>query len=121
MNLNHVDVPTTETSAARTFFERHFGLRCIFAREDGLTVLLDESDFALTLSPLAEGEPLRFPTGFHIGFNVESEDELYETHRLLVTAQVPIVLQPTMLGGALTFHCHAPGPILVEVAYRRGD
>jgi catechol 2,3-dioxygenase-like lactoylglutathione lyase family enzyme len=121
MKLNHVDVQTTETSAARVFFERHFGFRCIFAREDGLTVLLDEAGFALTLSPLHAGAPQQFPSGFHIGFNVESKDEFYETHHLLAAAQVPIVLEPTMLGGALTFHCHAPGSILVEIAYRGGD
>lgn len=121
MNLNHIDVPTTDTIAARAFFERHLGFRCIFSREDGLTVLLDEDNFALTLSPLPEGESLRFPIGFHIGFNIDSEHEFYETHGQLASARVPIVLQPTMLGGALTFHCHAPGPILVEIAYRRPE
>ncbi|MDR3493326.1 MAG: VOC family protein [Ancalomicrobiaceae bacterium] len=118
MNLNHIDIPTTDTAGARSFFERHFGLRTIFAREDGLTVLLDEDNFALTLSPLPDGEALRYPTGFHIGFNLDSEHEFYERHGSLAAARVPIVLQPTVLGGALTFQCHAPGPILVEVAYR---
>jgi catechol 2,3-dioxygenase-like lactoylglutathione lyase family enzyme len=121
MNLNHIDLPTTDVAACRAFFEAHFGLRCIFSREDGLTVLLDEDNFALTLSPLLEGERLQFPTGFHVGFNVDSEHEFYETHGRMAAAQVPMVLQPTMLGGALTFHCHAPGPILVEVAWRRPE
>jgi catechol 2,3-dioxygenase-like lactoylglutathione lyase family enzyme len=119
MNLIHLDIPTTDVAACRAFFERHFGLRCTFARADGLTVLLDEDNFALTLSPLPDGETLSFPPGFHIGFNVDSEHEFYETHGLLAAARAPIVLEPTMLGGALTFHCYAPGPILVEVAYRR--
>ncbi len=118
MNLNHVDIPTTDVSSARSFFERHFGCRCIFERDDGLTVLLDEDNFALTLSPLAKGEKLHYPTGFHIGFNVDSEHELYEAHGRLAAASVPIVRHPGDLGGALTFHCHAPGPILVEIAYR---
>jgi catechol 2,3-dioxygenase-like lactoylglutathione lyase family enzyme len=121
VNLNHIDIPTTDIAAARAFFERHFELRCIFAREDGLTVLLDEDGFALTLSPLPEGESLSFPTGFHVGFNVDSEHEFYEAHGRLAAAGVPMPLQPTDVGGALTFHCHAPGPFLVEVAYRRRD
>ena len=101
--------------------KRHFGFRCIFAREDGLTVLLDEDNFALTLSPLPDGEKLRFPTGFHIGFNVDNEHELYEVHGRLAAAGIPIARPPGDLGGALTFHCDAPGPILVEVAYRPRD
>lgn len=121
MNLNHIDIPTTDILAARSFFEQHFGFRCIFARGDGLTVLSDEVNFALTLSALPEGEELHYPTGFHLGFNVDSEQELYETHGRLAAAAVPIVRQPADLGGALTFHCHAPGPILVEIAYRSRD
>ena len=121
MNLNHIDIPTTDVSAARSFFEKHFGFRCIFARDDGLTVLLDEDNFALTLSPLSDSEKLNYPTGFHIGFNVDSEHEFYETHGRLAAATVPIIRYPADIGGALTFHCHAPGPILVEVAYRPRD
>lgn len=121
MNLNHIDIPTPDVSGGRSFFERHFGFRCIFAREDGLTVLLDEDNFALTLSPLPDGEKLRFPTGFHIGFNVDNEHELYEVHGRLAAAGIPIARPPGDLGGALTFHCDAPGPILVEVAYRPRD
>jgi catechol 2,3-dioxygenase-like lactoylglutathione lyase family enzyme len=121
VNLNHIDIPTTDVSAGRSFFERHFGFRCIFTRGDGLTVLLDEDNFALTLSPLADGENLHYPTGFHIGFNVDNEHELYETHGRLAAAGVPIVRHPADLGGALTLHCYAPGPILVEVVYRPRD
>jgi catechol 2,3-dioxygenase-like lactoylglutathione lyase family enzyme len=121
VNLNHIDLPTIDISATRSFFEHHFGFRCIFARGDGLTVLLDEDNFALTLSPLPDGEKLYYPSGFHIGFNVDSEHELYEAHGRLAAAGVPIVRQPSDLGGALAFHCRAPGPILVEISYRPRD
>ena len=35
-----------------------------------------------------------------------------------MTSGVPIVRPLGDLAGAMTFHCQAPGPILVEVAYR---
>jgi len=101
-----------------TFFERHFGFKEVYSREDGLTVLLDEDGFALTLSPLSEGQSAKYPDGFHVGFNVDSEDDLFEAHRNLLTSGVPIVQPLGDLAGEMTFHCHAPGSLLVEVAYR---
>ena len=118
MKLNHIDLPVADISAARQFFEAHFDMRCIFAREDGLTVLLDEDGLALTLSALPPSEAMKYPTGFHIGFNLDHEHELYEVHERLVSAHIPIVRPLGDLGGAMTFHCEAPGPLLIEVAWR---
>lgn len=124
MKLNHVDLPVPDIAATRRFFETQFDFRCIFAREDGLTVLLDEDAFALTLSPLPHDDAdlpapaLSYPTGFHVGFNVDDQRELFEILERLVSAGVPIVRPLGDLGGALTFHCEAPGRILVEVAWR---
>lgn len=118
MNLNHIDLPVADIAAVRLFFETHFEMRSIFTREDGLTVLLDEDGFALTLSPLPQGEVLKYLPGFHIGFNVDNEHELIEVHERMVSAGVPIVRPLGDLAGALTFHCQAPGPILIEVAWR---
>jgi catechol 2,3-dioxygenase-like lactoylglutathione lyase family enzyme len=118
MKLNHIDLPVVDTAAVRLLFETHFEMRCIFNREDGLTVLLDEDGFALTLSPLPQGQALKYPKGFHIGFNVDNEHEVFEVHERIVSAGVPIVRPLGDLAGALTFHCNAPGPILIEVAWR---
>jgi catechol 2,3-dioxygenase-like lactoylglutathione lyase family enzyme len=118
MKLNHIDLPVADIAAARLFFEMHFELRCIFTREDGLSVLLDEDGLALTLSPIPQGEVLKYPTGFHIGFNLDDEGDLLKVHRRIVCAGVPVVRPLGDLAGALTFHCQAPGPILVEVAWR---
>ena len=98
MNLNHIDLPVSDIVGVRAFFESHFGFRCIFECEDGLTVLLDDANFALTLSNVLDGEELRYPAGFHVGFNLESEGQLR--------------------GGALTFQCNAPGSLLVELSWR---
>jgi catechol 2,3-dioxygenase-like lactoylglutathione lyase family enzyme len=121
MKLNHIDLPVSDPASVRTFFEHHFEMKCVYTREDGLTVLLDEDGSALTLSPLPPGEVLKYPKGFHVGFNLDNEDELFEIHGRIVSARVPIVRPLGNLGGAMTFHCEAPGPILVEVAWRPRD
>ena len=50
-----------------------------------------EDGLALTLSPLPQGEAMKYPTGFHIGFNLDNEHELIEVHERIVSAGVPIV------------------------------
>lgn len=118
MNLNHLDLPVPDVAQTKAFLERFFDFKETYTREDGLTVLRDEDGFALTLSPLREDQAVHYPDGFHIGFNVDSEDDLFETHRKMVSAGVAIVRPMGDLNGATTFHCHAPGPVLIEVAYR---
>jgi catechol 2,3-dioxygenase-like lactoylglutathione lyase family enzyme len=118
MNLNHIDLPVSDIAGARDFFERHFAFRCILARADGLTVLLDDGGFALTLSALPPGERLSYPTGFHVGFNVREEQELLSAHERLVAAGVEMARPLGKMGGALTFQCKAPGPVIVELGWR---
>lgn len=118
MKLNHIDLPVADPSRARAFFEQLFDMKCIFTRADGLTVLLDEDRNALTLSPLPPGERLQYPTGFHIGFNLDHAHEVHEVLERAKALGVAIVRPLGDLAGALTFHCEAPGPILVEVAWR---
>jgi catechol 2,3-dioxygenase-like lactoylglutathione lyase family enzyme len=121
MKLDHVDLPIKDIASVRAFLERHFGFRCIFTREDGLCVLLDEDGFAITLSVPSANEVPQYPAGFHVGFNADNQDELYEMHGRLVAAGVPIVRPVGDLAGALTFHCLAPENLLVEVAFRTRD
>lgn len=118
MNLDHIDLPVADTRESQGFFTQYFGFKPIFSRADGLVVLLDEDGFALTLSPLMQGSPSSYPEGFHVGLNVDSEHELHETHSMLASAGVPIARPIGELGGAMVFHCHAPGSILVEISYR---
>jgi catechol 2,3-dioxygenase-like lactoylglutathione lyase family enzyme len=115
MKLNHIDLPVADIAGVRAFFESHFGFRCIFEREDGLTVLLDE---ALTLSSLVDGEKQRFPAGFHVGFNLQSEEALRRSHAELTSARVKFARPLGDLGDALTFQCYAPGGLVVELAWR---
>jgi catechol-2,3-dioxygenase len=118
MNLNHLDLPVADITGVRIFFEKYFGFRCVFERDDGLAVLLDSANFALTLSTLQPGQDQIYPGGFHIGFNLQSEAALNAAYMMLVSNSVEIVMPPGDLGGAQTFHCLAPGDLLVEVAWR---
>ena len=118
MTLNHIDLPVSDIPGAKLFFETFFGFHCVFEQPDGLTVLLDEANFALTFSPVPPRETLRYPTGFHVGFNLRTESELMEYHDKLAAAGIEIVTPLSDLGGALMFQWNAPGPLLVELSWR---
>ena len=38
VHLNHIDLPVVDIAGARDFFESHFGIRCIVARDGGLAL-----------------------------------------------------------------------------------
>lgn len=117
MHLNHIDLPVPDLAATRSFFETHFGFRCLHG-DDAFCLLLGDGGFALALSALPPGEALRYPSGFHIGFNLADEADLHAIHERLQTARVPIMRPLGRLGNALTFQCEAPGPVQVELGYR---
>ena len=121
MQLNHLDLPVPHTSETKSFFVDHLGFRCVFDRDDGLTVLVDEAGFALTLSPLPNDESLIYPTGFHVGFNFQEESQLLQALDRFVAARFEVIRPLSLLGGALTFQCFAPGPVLVEFSWRPRD
>ncbi len=120
MQLNHLDIPVPQTAVTKAFFVEHLGFKSIFEREDGLIVLLDEAGFALTLSPLPIGETLRYPTGFHIGFNLQEKSQLLRLYESFSSSFVEVVRPIGEVGGSLGFQCNAPGPILVEFNWRPG-
>ena len=117
MRLNHLDLPVRDIDAARQFFERHFGFRCLHAVPARLAVLADRADFRLVLSAVASGASPDFPSGFHIGFLLPTDDAVHECHARLA-ADAPIVRPLGRLAGAPTFHCHAPGPVPIEISCR---
>jgi len=119
MRLHHVDLPVADVAAVRAFFETHCGLRCVFAGAGGPTVLAGDGDFAVALSPLGNGEAERWPTGFHVGFNLPSEPALRAAFARLAAAGVPIARPLGDLGGAPAFQCLAPGGLVVELVCRR--
>ena len=118
MRLNHLDLPVADIAATRDFFETWMG----FTHEktlgqDGLAILRDESGLVLVLSRLQRDGAQGFPSSFHIGFHLESEEAVRALHARLRGAGHALDA-PTHQRGAYAFYFMAPGDILVEVAHR---
>jgi catechol 2,3-dioxygenase-like lactoylglutathione lyase family enzyme len=112
MRVNHLHLMVPDVPAASGFFEKYFDLRKTGGNA-GLTVLLDESGFVLTLMKRSARSVGIYPENFHLGFFVESEarvDEINERMR----ADGLEVDRPKR-EHSYSFYVSAPGGVLVEV------
>lgn len=115
MTLNHIDLQVSNVSAARAFFETHFGLRCLFQRREELALLEDDAGLSFGVSNLFGSAPPVYPPDFHIGFILDTEAEVRDVHQRLVDAGVPIKTGLSRGGPNLYFMCTGPDGIMIEV------
>lgn len=115
MNINHINLAVPDIAATRAFFERFFGLRCTETKGDNvLSVLVDESGFAFTLSHFEKDVIPQYPRDFHVGFIRDSVEQVKKQYELLKNAGVDVPAPRTAHGG-FGFYVTAPGGITVEV------
>ncbi len=115
MKLNHIDLQVSNVSAAREFFETHFGLRCTYQRREQLAMLDDDNGMVLGVSNLFSSEAPAYPPDFHVGFIVTTASEIRAIHERIVGAGVPIKTDLTRGGPNIYFMCVGPDGIVIEV------
>lgn len=122
LRLNHANLPVADVAAARAFFVRHFAFTELATRgRDALAVLRGADGFVLNLMHGADGVgvPPAYPRNFHVGFFVDTPDAVRAKHAELRAAGVASGdVERLARGGvaSVTFHCDAPGGVLVEVS-----
>lgn len=112
MKLNHLNLTVTDVRAASAFLEQYFGLRSTGGNA-GMAFLSDDNGFVLTLMKLAKTANVSYPGNFHIGFFVESKDEVDQINRRL--KQDGYDVAPPEQHHAYTFYVQAPGGFTVEL------
>jgi lactoylglutathione lyase len=112
MKLSHVHLMVADVCAASAFFEKYFGLQKISGNA-GLTVLLDEDGFVLTLMKVRKKANAQYPDSFHVGFFVESEAKVDAINHRLKDDGCDVA--PPQRQHAYTFDVVAPGGFLVEI------
>jgi catechol 2,3-dioxygenase-like lactoylglutathione lyase family enzyme len=75
MRLNHLNLTVTDVPAASAFLERYFGLRRTGGNA-GMAFLTDDDGFVLSLMKVGRAASVAYPSTFHIGFSVASEDQV---------------------------------------------
>ncbi|MBV8126075.1 MAG: VOC family protein [Planctomycetaceae bacterium] len=118
MRLNHLNLTVPDVPRTREFFETYFGFRCVAAEQGrDLAVLVDESEFVLTLNNFDKATEVEYPGAFHIGFMQESRERVDEIYERLKSDGFD-VKPPKQFHGAWTFYFRAPGGFLVEVLHQ---
>lgn len=118
MDLNHLNLRVRDVAACRDFYERHFGFRPAFEADGGQFMRNDEG-FLLALVPSEAHQPL--PRGFHVGFGLDSPDEVEALHRGLVADEVrtTTIDDSRPAEDYVTFRCWDPDDTEIEVFWER--
>ncbi|MEO8550435.1 MAG: VOC family protein [Kofleriaceae bacterium] len=114
MQLNHLDLQTSDVQALATFFVDHFGLvRRSNDRSPAIAILVDDAGFTLVIQRRTDATP--YPAGFHIGFIQPRAVEVRSHHARLAAGGIAVGPVDVNARGT-RFYLTAPGDILVEVS-----
>lgn len=118
MQLNHLNLCVNDLTEARTFFQNHFDFQCLEQRKDAVAVMSDGHGFTLVLSnPRTFGNELPpYPEGFHVGFLVQTGEQVDQTYHRLAAAGVQLPHQPRNIRGSYGFYFTALNDLLFEVS-----
>jgi lactoylglutathione lyase len=112
MRVNHLHLMVPDVPAASAFFEKYFELRKASGNA-GLTVLLDDGGFVLTLMKMNSKSSRTYPENFHVGFFVESESTVDAIRNRMIADGLEVAAPRRE--HAYSFYVSAPGGFLVEV------
>jgi catechol 2,3-dioxygenase-like lactoylglutathione lyase family enzyme len=118
MKLNHINLPVNDVAASCAFFERYFDFECTGKKGDDLIAILQGTDgFTLVLmaNSFNRDGNTTFPDAFHIGFFVDSREQVAAIHNRLLQDGFEVGQAPAPMRGGYGFYFKAPGNILTEV------
>jgi len=119
MKLNHRNLPVENVKESRIFFKNYFDFKCIEEKGDNaLVVLKSGDDFILVLMSQSfnRDEYSSFPSAFHVGFLVDTKEEVIKQYNKLEDGNVDVKNELGNVRGVFGFYFMSPGNILIEVS-----
>jgi len=124
MRFNHLNLCVDDLNEARDFFETYLDLQFVEQKGAAIVVMSDGHGFTLVLSHLriSGGEPQQYPDGFHVGFIVETPQQVdqayqaYQAYQRLISAPVELAHEPRNIRNTYTFYFTALNGVLFEVS-----
>lgn len=113
MILNHVNLAVTDVPATVSLLETYFGLRRTRLVTPDMAFMRDDND---ALVSLFRQPGVAYPGLFHVGFTLNSVEEVDAVHRRLV-ADGFTPDAPKDDHGRWTFYFATPGGFVIEVQH----
>ncbi len=115
MNLNHINLPVDDVAASRDFFVKYFGMKTIFELpKNTLAILKDDGGMILNLSHFDKKHEIQYHKDFHVGFFLETRDEVNGIHATMIADGLDAGT-PKEMHGRWTFYVKSPGGFETEV------
>ncbi|MGZ4034029.1 MAG: VOC family protein [Bacteroidia bacterium] len=116
MKLNHLNLVVTNIAETVSFFENYFNFKCTQIKGDNIIALLTGTDnFSLVLMTDKEGNS-NYPKDFHIGFMLDTADEVNETYKKLKAGNVKVESEPRKIRDSFGFYFHFDN-LFIEVGH----
>lgn len=118
MQLNHLNLCVNDLTEARALFENHFDFQFLEQKGKALIVMTDGHGFTLVLmNTQAFGKEIQpYPNGFHVGFILETNEQVEHMYHRLSTANVQLSHEPRNMRGSYVFYFTALNDILFEIS-----
>ena len=118
MKLNHINLPVSDVTASKSFFEQYFNFKCVEIKGNNMLAILESADgFTLVLmaDSFNRNGNTTYPDAFHIGFLQDTPAQVTDIYERLTQGGVAVAQAPGSLRGGFGFYFNAPGNILTEV------
>lgn len=112
MKLNHINLTVTDVLAARDFLVKYFELEDQGGNA-GMALLSDGDGMVLTLMKASRSVSVDYPSTFHVGFFIDSEERVDAINRRLKEDGFDVA--PPERHHAYGFYVNAPGGFTVEL------
>ena len=106
MKLNHINLVVSDVISSVNLFETYFDFKCTAIKGDNIVAVLEgEGNFTLVIMAAKQGE-VTYHEAFHIGFMMDSEDEVTKLYERLKNSEVPVTRAPAKIRDSFGFYFH---------------
>jgi len=116
MKLNHINLVVSNVADVIKLFETYFSFKCTDIKGDNIVAILKGADdFTLVIMTDKNGQTT-YPKAFHIGFMLDSEDEITKTYIALKNGGIGVGQEPRKIRDSFGFYFNFDN-IMIEVGH----
>jgi catechol 2,3-dioxygenase-like lactoylglutathione lyase family enzyme len=116
MKLNHINLVVSNVAEAIRLFETYFCFKCTYIKGDNVVAILKGADdFTLVIMTNKNGQAT-YPDAFHIGFMLNSEEEVMKIYDRLKNDGITVGQEPKKIRDSFGFYFNFDN-IMIEAGH----